>query len=217
MNEPGKSHLLYLIRHGIADGVEGRCIGHTDVPLSGNGRAQCAALARVWRPPADATIWSSDLARARDSARVFSQSWGRSEDDVRIDAALRECAFGEWDGHTWAEIEARDALRLERWMRDWSTEAPPGGESLPMLVERVRGALRAITGITESTNHVIVSHAGVLRATLSLVLGAPDTAAFNWAMPHAHVSAVRMSRVGNDGMVGGSVEWLHAFPSPAAC
>lgn len=214
MNESAITHTLYLIRHGVADGVAGRCIGHTDVPLSTEGRAQCAALAGVWRPPADATIWSSDLSRARDSARELCAVWGRADDAVQTDAALRECAFGEWDGQTWTEIEARDAVRLDRWMRDWVTESPPGGESLPMLVERVRGALRGITSTAASTTHVIVSHAGVLRAMLSLVLGAPDTAAFNWAMPHAHVTAIRLNRVEVDGVVGGRVDWLHAFPSP---
>lgn len=214
MNESPASHTLYLIRHGVAEGVAGRCIGHTDVPLSAAGRMQCARLARAWQPPAKAMLWSSDLARARESARVLCAEWQRSDDTVLTDAELRECAFGEWDGRWWSEIEARDAVRLDRWMRDWGTESPGGGESLPMLVGRVRGVLRRITRSTASTDHVIVSHAGVLRAMLSLVLDAPDSAAFNWAMPHAHVSAVQIHEVPDDGPVRGTIVWLHAIPSP---
>ena len=214
MTESARAVTLYLIRHGMADGVEGRCIGHADVPLSARGRAQCLALAAAWRPPASATIWSSDLARARDSARVLTDAWNRPPQPNRIDAALRECSFGAWDGRAWADIEASDAAQLSAWMQNWSTIAPPGGESLPMLMTRVLGVLRLML-TSDASTHVVVSHAGVLRAILNRVLDAPDTAHFRWAMPHAHVSAVQVSGVTADGIVHGSVEWLHAFPPPS--
>ena len=40
-----KSYTVYLIRHGMTDeGGEGRYIGHTDVPLSEEGRRQLIRL-----------------------------------------------------------------------------------------------------------------------------------------------------------------------------
>ncbi len=216
MNEGAASKTIYLIRHGAADGVMGRCIGHTDVVLSDEGRAQCAALALAWRPPAGSVLWCSDLARAHASARSLAESWGMTSTPLRLDAALRECAFGEWDGRTWADIESADAVRLNTWMRDWTTVAPPGGESLPMFANRVRTALTRIAE-SDGTHHVIVSHAGVLRAMLCHILGAPHSAAFGWAMPYARVSAVTVSAaLAETDLVRGTVNWLNAFPPPSS-
>lgn len=206
---------IYLIRHGVADGVEGRCIGHTDVLLSNDGRAQCLTLARAWHPPAGSVLWCSDLARARESAQVMAGSWALTSGAPRIEAALRECAFGEWEGRTWADIESADGARLDAWMRDWTTVAPPGGESLPLFVDRVSGVLAHLAR-SEGTHHIVVSHAGVLRAMLCEIIGAPQSAAFQWAMPHAHVSALTVVPPASGGSaVRGSLDWLHAFPSPA--
>ena len=205
---------LYLIRHGAAEGVAGRCIGQTDVTLSDEGRTQCLTLAQAWRPPDGSVLWCSDLLRAQESAQVMAESWVMASAPSCIEPDLRECAFGEWEGRTWVDIESADGARLDAWMRDWTTMAPPGGESLPRFAARV-GRVLAHIARSAGGHHVIVSHAGVLRAMLCLVIGAPQSAAFAWAMPHAHVSAVTVipSSAGSDA-VRGSVEWLHAFPSP---
>lgn len=207
---------LYLIRHGVADSVSGRCIGHTNAPLSAEGFAQCTTLARAWTPPSDAVVWSSDLSRAHDSACALLDAWGLPRTRLHGDAALRECSFGAWDGRTWAELEASDGARLDHWMRDWQSVAPPDGESLLEFADRVRTALFRIAA-TDGASHVIVAHAGTLRAILCTVLNAPDSACFAWAMPHAHVSRVTMVVPATAAdAIRGTVEWLHAFPAPSA-
>ncbi len=48
-----------------------------------------------------------------------------------------ELTFGEWEGLTWAEVEARDAAGVMAREKDKWTFAPPGGESYAELAERL--------------------------------------------------------------------------------
>lgn len=209
-----ESRRVFLIRHGSANGTDGRCIGHTDVPLSDAGRAQCATLAAAWSPPAATLVWCSDLARASESAALLVSAWGARVTAMHVEPRLRECAFGEWDGRTWDELASSDGARLDAWMHDWTSVAPPGGESLPDLSARAVEMLHRIVH-SEQSSHVVVAHAGVLRAMLCHVTGSPHASAFTWAMPHAHVSALTLRPAAAvQEMVQGTVDWLHAFPPP---
>lgn len=205
---------LFLIRHGSASATEGRCIGHTDVPLSELGREQCRRLAAAWSPPRGTRVWCSDLSRASESAALLSAAWGTLVTTTVVEPGLRECSFGEWEGRSWAELEASDGIRLAAWMSDWTSAAPPDGESLPALSARAMEMLRRIVD-SDATTHVVVAHAGLLRAMLCHVTGAPPGGAFAWSMPHAHVSAVTLRRSSMlPGRLDGTVDWVHAFPPP---
>jgi broad specificity phosphatase PhoE len=126
--------ILYLVRHGVAEGCEGRCIGRTDAPLSEAGTASLARLASAWPHPPGRLI-ASGLARAQSSAAVLADAWHLP---VETDARLGEMDFGAWDGRTWAELEAEDGARLAEWMAAWVTVPAPGGESFTDVAGRVR-------------------------------------------------------------------------------
>ena len=60
-----------LIRHGLTDwNVTGRFQGHTDRELSADGREQARQLARYLEPVTGATVYSSPLRRARETAEI---------------------------------------------------------------------------------------------------------------------------------------------------
>jgi broad specificity phosphatase PhoE len=180
---------LLLVRHGVADGHEGRAVGQLDLPLSERGRAAMRALLASGPGRPDRLV-SSDLIRARDSAQILAAHWGM---EVVTDTRLRELWFGEWEGRTWRQLERSDAARLERWMREWATERAPGGESFPDLVARVSSWLREwwrerAVGSTETT--VVVAHAGSIRAILCRLLGVPLSRAFEFEVDWARVTAL---------------------------
>jgi alpha-ribazole phosphatase len=164
---------LALIRHGAACDTAGRCLGHTDVPLSREGLTAVQRLASAWqaeREPAvlapPVRIIASDLARARASACQLAAGW---ELPFEVDHRLREADFGTWDGRTWLDIERDDGARLRTWMEDWVGTAPPGGESFSDLRRRTGcwyEELRATPGIAENETIAVVTHAGVIRALL---------------------------------------------------
>ena len=84
-----KRHLeLWLVRHGETTfSASKRVAGWSDPPLTDNGRRQAEALRAVIDGAEFAGVWSSDLQRAVESARL---AWGEATPDAR----LRECNFG---------------------------------------------------------------------------------------------------------------------------
>ncbi|MBW6496154.1 MAG: histidine phosphatase family protein, partial [Burkholderiaceae bacterium] len=73
---------ICIIRHGETDwNVEKRIQGHTDVPLNETGRAQALAMAFNAAHQRFAAIYSSDLARTLETARVLAQ---REEQEVKL-------------------------------------------------------------------------------------------------------------------------------------
>ena len=166
---PPERHLL-LARHGETDwNAAGRWQGHTDVPLNAAGRAQALTLAARLRAVGVRAIATSDLCRARGTAEIVGEALGL---EVHlVDGALRERAYGAWEGLTRCECEARFP---EEWARHVSDprSPPPGGESADALLARVVPAVhRAAERLASPT--LLVTHGGVMRAFLAAALAAP--------------------------------------------
>lgn len=179
---------LLLVRHGIAEGQEGRAVGHADPPLSDQGRADVAGLltSGAERP---VLLVSSDLRRARESAELLAAHCGI---EVVTDARLRELHFGEWEGRKWKDLEREDGDRLDQWMRGWTRESTPGGESFPDLVGRVSRWLAEwqAGGSSGTGTTVVVAHAGSIRAIACRLLRVPVERAFELEVGHARVTGL---------------------------
>src|SRR5438874_12863025 len=82
--------IIYLVRHGLTEwNRERRFQGHLDVPLSVEGRAQAHRLA-AWlarQPVSFTALYSSDLARAAETATTIGHTLGLHP---RLSPALRE-------------------------------------------------------------------------------------------------------------------------------
>ncbi|MGH3064744.1 MAG: histidine phosphatase family protein [Gaiellaceae bacterium] len=148
---------LLLVRHGETDwNAERRVQGQTDRPLNETGRAQALELAAgLAAEPLDA-VYSSDLARAFETARAIADRHGLLVAPLR---ALRERDFGTWEGLTDDEVLARYP---EAHTAPWGD-----AETREELLVRTVAALRQI-----ATNHpggrvVVVTHGGPLRAMLT--------------------------------------------------
>jgi broad specificity phosphatase PhoE len=159
---------LVLVRHGETDwNRERRFQGHADPPLNETGRDQARALAEaLGREKIDA-VYTSDLARARETAEILAAPLGA---DVVVLRDLREIDVGEWQGLTWAEIEERFPEGVRAWReRGYGWEQ---GESYERLGERVVAALRRIAAGHPSQRVLVVGHGGTVRATRAFVAGA---------------------------------------------
>ncbi len=71
---------LWLVRHGLTEwNTLQRFCGHSDIPLSAQGRVQARWLARRLQEETISTIHTSDLARARETADPEHYSPPRGE------------------------------------------------------------------------------------------------------------------------------------------
>ena len=177
---------LILVRHGVTEWNQaGRYQGHQDVPLSDLGREQARLAAERLRAEPITLAYSSDLQRARETARIIL---GEREVELRETEALREMAFGAWEGLTAAEVAARFPVEWAAWIRDPVASRPPGGEDMNAFGARITsfyGSLAPETGAvdgqpdwfsyrasgqtSDSTSETVllVSHGGTVRALLA--------------------------------------------------
>jgi probable phosphoglycerate mutase len=141
---------LWLVRHGATDwGEAGRFNGWTDVSLNERGRRQSERLRERLRVMEFDGIWSSDLVRATETARLAAAG------AAVLDRRLREIDFGTLEGLTWAEcpVHVREALI------GFEGFEAPGGESVSHLTDRV---LEFVDGLTHG-DHLVFTHGGVIR------------------------------------------------------
>lgn len=140
---------LWLARHGETTfSASKRVAGWSDPPLTDRGRNQAEALRAVVGEAEFAGVWSSDLVRSVESARL---AWGEPTADPR----LRECHFGRLEGCTYEEADTSYA----EVFRDFRGFRAPEGESHAEFGDRVRDF---VTGL-DSGRHLLVVHGGVIR------------------------------------------------------
>lgn len=168
---------ILAVRHGETTwNRDTRVQGHTDIALSDKGRWQAARLAQALRDEPISAFYASDLSRARETALMAAQVHGKP---VETHTGLRERAFGRFEGLTWAEIESLHPQDALAWRKRVPEFAPPGGESLLQLRERVLAAVHGIAARHPGEQLMLVAHGGVLdilyRAATRLELQAPRT------------------------------------------
>jgi broad specificity phosphatase PhoE len=165
MNEPAAGRgEIYLARHGETnDNREpARFQGFTDTPLNSVGRRQAAELAERVAGQGFVSLWSSDLARARETAHEVGRRIGLKP---RLDARLREGARGRWEGRFFVDIEREEPERYTAWKRGGAVFRFPGGESLLDQQNRVRAALADVQAAGKLPA-LVVCHGGCIRVML---------------------------------------------------
>ncbi|MDH5528156.1 MAG: histidine phosphatase family protein [Nitrospirota bacterium] len=172
---------LFLIRHGQSEGA-GTLSGHSDPPLSAAGHLQAVDASRALERVPLVAVYSSDLARARDTARAVAAPHTLSE---QLESDLRERHFGAWEGMRAAELHAADPDAVTRLWSD-PEFAPPQGEAFAAVVRRVNRARHAITRRHAGFPVVLVTHAGVLRAVLADLLGLSVAASMQLELATGH-------------------------------
>lgn len=163
---------LWLVRHGNTQwNSTHRFCGHSDIPLSPNGHMQARWLARRLRDKPIRAIYSSDLSRARATAKTIVAQHNHAI-PIHYSQAWREINFGAWEGLTYATIAAQYPDQLA-FFSEPEQHSPPGGESLTTMLQRVQYALLALLIQSEPGDIVLVSHGGPLRALLCQFLQMP--------------------------------------------
>lgn len=163
---------LLLWRHGrTAANASARLQGQIDIPLDDVGRWQArtaaAALLARYEPT---VVVSSDLSRARATAEYLARATGLP---VTEDPRLRERGFGEWEGMTGDEIEARWPGAFEAW-RLGGDPSGVGAETRAAVADRLGEAIgeHAAAGGPQDTL-VVVSHGAAIALAIGALLGQP--------------------------------------------
>jgi broad specificity phosphatase PhoE len=155
---------ILLARHGETnDNLEPfRFQGWTDTPLNDTGRRQAHELAEKVAEEGIASLWASDLSRARETAEIVGARLGLVP---TLDARLREGNRGRWEGHLMRDIERAEPELYAAWRRAGPQFRFPGGESLLEHQQRVQAALSDIHR-AGPLPALVVCHGGSIRVML---------------------------------------------------
>lgn len=168
---------VFLARHGETDyNAEGRFQGLGPVGLNALGRAQARELAELAAAHDFRELWTSPLARARQTAEIVGARIGLEPIE---DARLVETDTGDWTDRTFASVIAEDPDGFAAYQRadpDWGY---PGGETFRHQTARVMEALDEIA--QRPTPVLVVCHGMAIRLVLA-ALGRPVAAVANAAL-----------------------------------
>src|SRR5271154_5573888 len=145
---------FWFLRHGETDwNARNLSQGQVEVPLNAAGLAQAHQAAALLRGRGIASIVCSPLGRARETARIASETLHLP---VEIEDDLREVAFGEQEG-----------LPMGDWYDDWiaGTMTPAGAE--PFSVLRARVVVAVNRALQRPAPVLVVAHGAMFRALRS--------------------------------------------------
>jgi alpha-ribazole phosphatase len=179
---------VWLIRHALVDGADGRCYGKQDVPLSPDGIRQAQDLGRRLASESISHIYSSDLSRSVQTARILAEPHRLQ---VQCLPELREIDFGDLEGLTFEEIEKCFPEVFQMWMTKPTEIEFPNGESFAHMRRRVLDGFDSLLSRHLQQCIAVVSHAGVIRLVLASALGMPDDRMFRIAQNHCSLNRIR--------------------------
>jgi probable phosphoglycerate mutase len=142
---------FWFLRHGETDwNAQNLSQGNVDIPLNDNGRAQAVAAAAQLRNRGIASIVSSPLSRAHDTALTIGATIGLP---VALDDGLRETSFGKQEGQP-----------MVQWFTDWvaGTYTPDDAESFAHLRARAAAAINRALAMPAPV--LVVAHGAFFRA-----------------------------------------------------
>ncbi len=177
------SRNIWFVRHGETDHNVNRIFqGHLDTPLNQRGVDQAAAVGERLKEVRFDGMYSSDLARAADTARSIA---GHQSVELSLVPELREMNYGVLqdvpitDFQSVLQAHGQGELWGDGVFAAGEHIAPPGGESLTDLRNRL---IHFVAMIEErhplEADHsiLIVAHGGTLKTLVTLFLGLPATA-----------------------------------------
>jgi broad specificity phosphatase PhoE len=162
---------IYVVRHGESESnvfahenpdKPASQFGEYGSSLTQKGRNQAQKVAHQLRTTVFADIFSSDLARAKETAEIIA----RERDlEVITDKTIRERFFGEHMSKTQKQ-EIEKALDTLNEQEKFAFKYFPNGESGYDVVKRFKKFLESIIPVYSNKNILIVSHSYVMRSFL---------------------------------------------------
>ena len=154
--------LIFETHCTTEDNEHGRATGWRPGRLSAQGRAQAQDLGRRRHDDGIAAVFSSDLARAAETASI---AFGASAIPVLYDWRLRECDYGQRNGMPVAELHAGRRQHLD--------EPYPGGESWRQAAARVGRFLADLPLRWDGQRVLVIGHVATRWGLDHLINGVP--------------------------------------------
>lgn len=204
---------IYLLRHGkTMFNTTNQVQGWSDTPLTAAGVAGAQAAGRGLASIPFIAVHSSDLGRARSTARIVLAQGRQQQLPLQEDERLREWNYGSFEGRPdaemWTPLFARQGMQFDPQWGNWPEftskmsdsaiaqaihDADPRGwaETYPQITTRLRAAMQDIVDkamVAGGGNVLVVSHGGSILTILEVLL--PGQAKHS-DIPNSSISVLR--------------------------
>jgi 2,3-bisphosphoglycerate-dependent phosphoglycerate mutase len=202
---------IIAVRHGqTAWNVDTRIQGQLDIGLNERGRWQAQRVAAALRDEPIAALYTSDLARAHQTAQPLAELIGLP---LRPDTGLRERGFGVFEGKTFAQIEAEHPEGARRWReRDVHYRLGGHGESLAEFFERTVNAFKRLAAAHPGEQIAVFAHGGVMDMLYRAASNIPLTAPRTWQLSNTAINRALFNGRGFSLVGWGDVQHLQETP-----
>jgi probable phosphoglycerate mutase len=183
---------ICLIRDGETDwNLEKRIQGQIDIPLNEKGRRQALEMAIHASSHGFSAIYSSDLSRALETARMLGQR--RNPETI---VSLRERHFGIFQGITAEEGKSSYPEAYGKYLdRDVEYDFE-SGESLKAFEKRVIDSIAFLMRRHQGEAIAVVTHAGFLDIVYRRATGRDLSAKRDFNIPNCSLNWFRFDENG---------------------
>lgn len=160
--------LIYETHSPTVDNERGIATGWLPGELSARGRDFALELGRRWQNTELATVYTSDLRRALQTAEI---AFGGRSVPIVSDARLRECNYGSLNGMPVSRLEAERRQHIDT--------PYPDGQSYRHVVDQMQSFLRDVAPRHQNQTILLIGHAANRWALQCLMEGQTLEALFD--------------------------------------
>ncbi len=176
---------ILIVRHPETQAnINGRLVGRGHSPYTRTGLQQLRRVPHKIAAFGPQTVWCSPLERAH---RLAVRAARRAAVPLVVDDRLLELDFGDAEGLTFEEIASANMVFNYQSRED---PVAPGGESRGDIEGRSAAFCDDLT--SAGGRHAIVTHGGVVRASLVHLLGLESTDIWAFHIHNAQLAHVRV-------------------------
>ena len=174
-----------ILRHGQTDDDTGCLFGASDIALSEDGKAQLLAAASEITNETLTHVVSSPLQRC---------SWLAKQLQERVTAtfepAFSEMNFGDWEGQKIEHLLQQG----HNFHDNISHLSPPNGETYAVFSHRIQKTWHTYVQqhLKQGGHHLLITHGGVIRVILGMILHIPTEQLGTLYIPHATWSRITL-------------------------
>lgn len=186
---------IYLIRHGESEWNKLKKVqGQVNTQLTELGKIQAKAMGnRLIKENID-IIYTSDLSRAFDTAKIIGKTLNRP---INITESIREINFGVWEGLTNLEVQQKYKDQYNIWIKNPEKLNLNGAENLESLKNRVMLWTSSILQENMGKNIAIVSHSATLKVLLLSLLDIPLYNYKNFSISNLGLNIIELRQYNN--------------------
>lgn len=185
---------LYLVRHGHTRATElGLLYSDPKIEITEKGSAQAQAAAKYMATISPQILLCGDAVRVVQSCQPLAAETGLTAQSIK---GFEEWQVGNWEGRTYLDIKKNDPDQYHRWCADPIANAPPNGESIIELSERIEASLLDLVANSafEGKTIAMVTHSGIIRSIIIHALGMPVRNFWRLSIPTGSITRIDFSK-----------------------